>query len=626
MRTEAASPFHIPTWVILLVAAVNGLIYLFLVPPWQHYDEPGHFEYVWLMNRLNDVSSGKPVDYAIRREILASLIEYNFFRDMGWLPNQIEIDEPPWIGISQLADRSLYYLLASIPVRLLSFLDVTIQLYITRFTSWVLFLGTVWFARKAVQEWFGNTHPMTSMVPFLLALLPGFVDLMTAINDDVGAIVSFTLFFWISSSLIQGRVSFYKFLIFLFSVLICFLMKSTAWLAILLAPIVLVLTIPMRQQLEWTRIIGLALFGGALIYMMFSWRVHIPVYFYSNIAGGLRSEEQKTFLGKRVLVLENQSSLRQSIAVRDTKKMRGRVVTLGAWMWAEKETEASFFELSLDGVAVGGSKTIFLTTYPRFYQRHYFIPYDVRRGAIDLSFKSSLDDNLLYLDGLTLVDGIYLSAEEPQFADDKAKKVIWEGKSLPNMIRNASGEMYLPTISEGFRSVFSKGRIDDRYFWSLIDWDGAGWFYLESLRVIFRTFWGQFGWAHVNFFLKEIYTGLYIFTTISFLGIVVKLFGIPRKYWKLILFGALVIAGQFMIVLLRAAGTWDGYPLYPAVRYLFPAILPIGMVLVGGWLHVWRLIGIPNSDNSASKILIILLVVLSGFAYMSLVNFYYRGG
>ncbi|HEY80691.1 MAG TPA: hypothetical protein G4O05_06380, partial [Caldilineae bacterium] len=34
---------------ILLLALLNGLLYLFLVPPWQHYDEPGHFEYAWLI-------------------------------------------------------------------------------------------------------------------------------------------------------------------------------------------------------------------------------------------------------------------------------------------------------------------------------------------------------------------------------------------------------------------------------------------------------------------------------------------------------------------------------------------------------------------------------------------------
>ena len=35
-------------WIILLVGLVHGLIYVFFVPWWEHYDEPGHFEYAWL--------------------------------------------------------------------------------------------------------------------------------------------------------------------------------------------------------------------------------------------------------------------------------------------------------------------------------------------------------------------------------------------------------------------------------------------------------------------------------------------------------------------------------------------------------------------------------------------------
>ena len=38
---------------ILLLALFHGLIYVFLIPPWQHYDEPNHFEVVWLTRHLD---------------------------------------------------------------------------------------------------------------------------------------------------------------------------------------------------------------------------------------------------------------------------------------------------------------------------------------------------------------------------------------------------------------------------------------------------------------------------------------------------------------------------------------------------------------------------------------------
>jgi hypothetical protein len=39
--------------ILIFGALFHGLIYGFLVPPWQDYDEPNHFEYVWLIaNRI----------------------------------------------------------------------------------------------------------------------------------------------------------------------------------------------------------------------------------------------------------------------------------------------------------------------------------------------------------------------------------------------------------------------------------------------------------------------------------------------------------------------------------------------------------------------------------------------
>ena len=35
--------------VILLLGLVHDLVYILFVPLWQHYDEPAHFEYAWLI-------------------------------------------------------------------------------------------------------------------------------------------------------------------------------------------------------------------------------------------------------------------------------------------------------------------------------------------------------------------------------------------------------------------------------------------------------------------------------------------------------------------------------------------------------------------------------------------------
>lgn len=149
--SQTTQPIKIPIWVILFIAALNGLVYVFLVPPWQHYDEPGNFEYVWLMANLNHKPEIGVYNQEMRREMAASMVEHNFFRGMNGIPNLIAMNEGVWIGIAQLNDPPLYYFIASLPLRLLAHVDITLQLYLTRLVSWGLFLLTILIARFAAE-------------------------------------------------------------------------------------------------------------------------------------------------------------------------------------------------------------------------------------------------------------------------------------------------------------------------------------------------------------------------------------------------------------------------------------------------------------------------------------------
>ncbi len=60
---------------VLCVAALQGLLYVFLLPPWQHYDEPTHFEYAWLIANRGHLPTVVDVDPIMRREVAASMLE-----------------------------------------------------------------------------------------------------------------------------------------------------------------------------------------------------------------------------------------------------------------------------------------------------------------------------------------------------------------------------------------------------------------------------------------------------------------------------------------------------------------------------------------------------------------------
>ena len=123
---------------ILLLALVNGLLFIFILPPWQHYDEPNHFEYIWLLADRGELPDRGDYDTGMRREVARSMLEHGFFDEIPLQPN-LE-DEKPWIGhYSQFDEPPLYYLLASLPSSLLPVDDVTSQLYLARLISLILF-------------------------------------------------------------------------------------------------------------------------------------------------------------------------------------------------------------------------------------------------------------------------------------------------------------------------------------------------------------------------------------------------------------------------------------------------------------------------------------------------------
>src|SRR6266511_695436 len=104
---------------ILAVGLLHGLLYIFLVPPWQHYDEPANFEYAWLLANRSGLPKLGDYDQTMRRAVAISMIKHNFFRDLNFLPDLKSQNEPIWIGISQVDDFPFYYKLVSLPLRLM---------------------------------------------------------------------------------------------------------------------------------------------------------------------------------------------------------------------------------------------------------------------------------------------------------------------------------------------------------------------------------------------------------------------------------------------------------------------------------------------------------------------------
>src|SRR5258708_3953533 len=95
---------------VLVVGFLHGLIYVFLLPPWQHHDEPSHFEYAWIILQQRALPKIGVYDNDIRRQLAASMIAHAFFRYMSLAPNLDPNAGPIWIGVSKTGVAPLYYI------------------------------------------------------------------------------------------------------------------------------------------------------------------------------------------------------------------------------------------------------------------------------------------------------------------------------------------------------------------------------------------------------------------------------------------------------------------------------------------------------------------------------------
>jgi hypothetical protein len=253
---------------MLLLALVFGFTFIFLIPPWQHYDEPTQFEYSWLIANRPGLPEIRDYDQQLRREIAASMIEHGFFRDLDFEPNLLSTSEQIWIGISQVGTKPLYYWIAALPLRLIRDTDIATQLYVIRFTSLLFYLVTIAAAYGFTVELTPPKHTLRWLLPLSILLLPSFIDILTAVNDDVAATALFSLFLWTGIRLMMRGFNWWRLFALLSFALFCYFTKTTVMVAIVLAVIPVMFSVIRRanKRFAWIIITAVVLIGLLFVF------------------------------------------------------------------------------------------------------------------------------------------------------------------------------------------------------------------------------------------------------------------------------------------------------------------------------------------------------------------------
>ena len=588
--------------VAVLVACLHGLLYVFLIPPWQHYDEPNHFEYVWLL--ANRPGWPKPGDYdqEMRRAVATSMLEHGFFRDLGIRP---DLDSPPdqpiWIGqYQQLGEPPLYHLLASLPLRISPSADIDTQLYAARLVSLVMLIITIVAAWGVIAELSPPGHGLRILLPLSLAMLPGFVDLMTAVNSDVAAVALFSLFLWGSLRLILRRFSVTNIVWAGLTAALTYWTKSTIYLAIPLFGMALLLGIfrlGIWRKLMWGILLAILVaglvatlgWGGAAL-----WYRVTP----HNTPG--RVESTDTPFGGYALELNIQPGdtpaavqLRQIIPPETVRKLGGQKVTLGAWMWASKPIVILPPLLFDPGGNRSNASRIIVSQEPAFYAVQGTLPEYTDRAWVLLAPLLEETDTVvsLYYDGIVLVAGEMPLQEAPVFDTPSAISGTWGDVTFTNLVRNSSAETAAPRVQPWSENIGSKV-IPDRgspslVLYSLTDLKATGWYYRVTAFNLVRTFWAKFSWGHVPLLGHKPYRVVGAVTMLGLFGTAVTIW---RKRavlrWDVAVYLALALIGIWGITWLRGSLYLFHWIFIPSARYAFPAIIPTMLVLNLGWLEL----------------------------------------
>ncbi len=630
--------------VMLLIGLVHGLIYLILIPPWQHYDEPTHFEYAWLIAHWNRIPQPGEYDPQMRRAVAQSMIDHGFYEGMDYLPDlNIPSGQVPIGSYYQLGDPPLYYLLASIPVELLKSQSVTTQLYGARLVSILLLLVSIGAIYGMVCELTQQGSPLRWVIPGAVALLPGYVELMTALNNDVAAAALMSLVLWGIVRLIKRGWHFWTMVWSGAAAGLCLITKLTVYIA---APLwlfgVFLSLLPGKwKTLGW---IGTGVLGVSLLTISVGWGDAQLWYRTTDQEITTRRVTEEATLGNSIFTLQieepNQvngrvTQLSQMVPTEKIRELRGQTVTIGAWMWADEPVVTYLPILTAfmsDREANQAVQSVEIGTQPAFYAYYASVPENTTYLQIHLSSAVLNPAGLgkLYLDEVVLVPGEHLLEVAPIWENAEAETGSWAGVPVTNAVRNASAEdagpRVFPWVDQlASRVIPDKGRLS-LIVYSLVDQGQAGKYYLVTLKNMLQTFWGKFAWGHVQLEGRAVYKILTVATMVGFVSCV-GVFGYKFPRYQL---SALGILGVGMVVVWGFAIIRGAIYIFninyfiPGARYAYPVVGSTMGVIGYGWWFLISQIGklIKLKNGILIGILSFAMILLDFWSIFTIWKFY----
>jgi hypothetical protein len=517
---------------------------------------------------------------------------------------------------------------------LLKSTDITFQLYVSRLVSLLLLLVTLAAAWGIMTDLVPSDHPLRWMVPVTVALLPPFTDLMTAVNNDVGATAAFSMFLWGCVYLFRRGLSVGGLLWSAAAMAIAIWTKLTTLPALPLFLLAILLALFHRHL----RLVWIALAIGVLVGLLavLSWGDAAFWYRYTSQSAPTRISTSFAPFASNSFQLQivpdgsPAPAIRQFLPPGWVANLKGKTVTLGAWMWTTQSLRGLTPVLEIPDTGQQYYKEITLDRVPNFYAFSTVVPKDATRIGLALEQPNASANTTIFYNGLVFAEGQYPLGESPEFENAGGARGIWGGKPFVNLLRNPSAEQAWFKARPWADGLGGKifGIPLSLAFGSFVDWQGAGWYYQAAFERLFRSFWAGFGWGAYSVQDPGAYSFILI-TAAAGVGIVAMLRRRGRDLnGSMGLFFLIAMALVWGAALVRGLGdSLSSYGYLPIARYGYPVIIPTVLFLCVGWSELLRYLARWShlKWTLLSLLYLAFFLVFDGYVLVSIVNFFTKG-
>jgi hypothetical protein len=617
---------------LLALTFLRGIVYLAIAPPWQHYDEPTHFEYVRLLAETGRLPAADDYDVGMRQEIASSMQAAGFWAGTAPLPIGFWSDEPAWLGTSELDHPQLYYAVLAIPQLLVAHQSVETQLYLARFVSVLLNLLVVASAYWLVAELLPHRRLLPLAVAAFVALLPPFTDLMSAVNNDAGAVAAATLLLLACVRMVRRGPSPKRALAIVLLAAACVATKSTSGGVAVVSLFALALGDDPKRQRRWLWI-GLAVLLPVGLVSILTWSTSAAHWISDDNPGAADRISMDSVLGDSAFVLSRSDSQQarvifQELGRSEGARLRGHTVTFGAWLKADEGSEGLVVLNLYDGLENHWHR-LQATTEWRFHTLSATIDPDAP-GVAYYALIPDREDGAqrVFLDGLVLVDAAIAPGDSPVFDSDQAAKAMWGEQQFTNLVKNGSAERSWPSVRSWLADLVPFGQPLPTILHSLLDWSRTGWVYIPGIRLLLDSFWGTFGWNHLAL-PSPILLALKLLALVAVLGLGLGLLRWVRggrkdvalrwQAWGILAGAALFSWGSTILRVHPVFLTRNAF--WPVARYSAVVIVPTALALCLGLAEL-----IPRVvSRKAAWIGLLGMATLDAVALITVMVPYYYG-